>query len=324
MIIVTGGEGFIGKNLISKLNEIGYASEDKVSIDLKYYKSIEENTYYQPDNVVVSLDTKSITLDEIFNFMMRHGRFIKVVFHLGAITDTTVMDRNLFDEYNVASSIYVWNICTTYQIPLIYASSAATYGDGMEGFDDETDIIKLNPLNPYGWSKQQFDVWVETQERQPPFWYGLKFFNVYGFGEAHKKGMASVVYHSFNQINETGKVKLFKSHFLYFKDGEQLRDFVYVDDVVNVCIWMYENKPMSGIYNVGTGKARTFKDLAKGVFKSLGKEEKISYIDIPLKIRDKYQYFTEAKIKKLRSVGYTQPFTELEEGIDKYCKKLSE
>jgi ADP-L-glycero-D-manno-heptose 6-epimerase len=322
MIVVTGGEGFIGKNLISRLNTDGYISEDKSSLDFKYNESLEQNSSYQPENVVVSLDIKSMDLDMIFNFMMRNGRFIKTVFHLGAITDTTEMDRNKFDHFNVVSSMYIWNICSTYQIPLIYASSAATYGDGSLGFDDEDDIINLQPLNPYGWSKHQFDIWTEIQERKPPFWCGLKFFNVYGYGEADKGKMASVVFHSYNQIIETGGIKLFKSHNSDYNDGEQLRDFVYVDDIVDVCIWMLEHKPESGIYNVGTGKARTFNDLAKGVFNSLGKEEKISYINTPAKIRDKYQYFTEAKIKKLRNAGYLKPFTELEEGINKYINKL--
>ena len=298
MIVVTGGEGFIGQNLIKELEKRGNVG-------------------------IVSLDTKNEDIDSLHSWLLTHAYEIDCIFHLGAITDTTIMDRNLFDNYNVASSIFVWNICSDYKIPLVYASSAATYGDGEYGFDDEKRIYMLLPLNPYGWSKQQFDLLTENQETCPPFWYGLKFFNVYGFGESHKGKMASVVFHAFNQINETGKINLFKSHNPKYKDGEQLRDFVYVDDIVEVCIWMLENKPESGIYNVGTGKARTFKDLAKGVFKSLGKEEKITYIDTPIKIRDKYQYFTEATVKKLRKTGYSKPFTELEEGVDKYVYKLN-
>jgi ADP-L-glycero-D-manno-heptose 6-epimerase len=289
---------------------------------LKYDKSIEENTYYQPDDVVVSLDIKTMDIDSIFNFMMRHGRFIKVVFHFGAMTDTNVMDRNLFDEYNVVSSMYIWTICTTYQIPLIYASAAATYGDGSLGFDDEDDIIKLQPLKPYGWSKQQFDVWSETQEQHPPFWVGLKLFDVYGYGEEHKGRSASVVYHAFNQIRDTGKVKLFKSHNPGYDDGEQVRDFIYVDDVVDVCVWMYKNQPESGIYNVGTGYGRSFNDLARAVFAELHKDPIIEYIPTPAKIREKYQYFTEAKINKLRKVGYNSDFHILEDGVGKYIQKL--
>ena len=297
MIVVTGGKGFIGQNLVMELTKRGYVG-------------------------IVVLDTKVETLESILEWLSSNAKDIDAVFHLGAITDTTVMDRNLFDEFNVMASIFIWNICTEYHIPLIYASSAATYGDGEEGFDDERTILNLKPLNPYGWSKQEFDVWVMGQERTPWFWAGLKFFNVYGYGEKDKGSMASVVFHTYNQINESGGMKLFRSHNPRYKDGEQLRDFVYVDDVVDVCIWMFENKPVSGIYNVGTGKARTFHDLSKAVFKTLGIQEKISYIDTPIKIRDKYQYFTEAQIDKLRKAGYKKPFHELEDGVLKYINKL--
>ncbi len=297
MIVVTGGEGFIGSNLIKELTRRGYVG-------------------------VVSLDTKSETLDSIFNWLMEHAKDIDCIFHLGAITDTTVMDRNLFDKYNVNCSIFIWNLCVQYKIPLIYASSAATYGDGEEGFDDEKDIIHLQPLNPYGWSKQQFDVWAEVQEKEPKYWYGLKFFNVYGYGEAHKGKMSSVALQMYNQLKTRTHINLFKSHRSDYKDGEQKRDFIYVDDVIDVCIWFYENKPISGIYNLGTGKARSFNDLAKTVFKSLGQKEFIFYIDTPIKIRDKYQYFTEAKMFKLKLAGYDKKFYELEEGIAEYIKNL--
>ena len=297
MIVVTGGEGFIGRNLVRELERQGNIG-------------------------VVSLDTKSEDLPSIENWLMENAKDIDCIYHLGAITDTTVMDRNLFDEYNVVSSMFIWSICSEFGIPLIYASSAATYGNGDEDFDDENTILNLKPLNPYGESKQQFDVWVMGQERTPWFWSGLKFFNVYGYGEKDKGSMASVVFHTYNQINESGGMKLFRSHNPRYKDGEQLRDFIYVDDVVDVCIWMFENKPVSGIYNVGTGKARTFHDLSKAVFKTLGIQEKISYIDTPIKIRDKYQYFTEAQIDKLRKAGYKKPFHELEDGVLKYINKL--
>ena len=297
MIVVTGGEGFIGQNLVKELQRRGNIG-------------------------VVVLDTRNESLDSIYRWLIDHGSEIDCIYHLGAITDTTIMDINLFDEYNVNASIFIWNICALYKIPLVYASSAATYGDGELGFDDEKDIIKLKPLNPYGWSKQQVDVWVETCELQPSHWYALKFFNVYGYGEAHKKGMASTIFHFFNQATANERVKLFRSHRPDYQDGEQRRDFIYVDDIVDVCIFMGTEKPMSGIYNVGTGKARSFNDVAKSVFLGLAIPPKISYIDTPIKIRDKYQYFTEAKINKLRSAGYKKPFHELEEGVLEYINKL--
>ena len=297
MIVVTGGEGFIGKNLVAELQRQGNIG-------------------------VVVLDVKNESLESIYQWLIVHEKEIDCIYHLGAITDTMEMDREKFDKYNVECSIFIWNLCTYNQIPLIYASSAATYGDGEEGFDDEKDIIKLKPLNPYGWSKQQFDVWVETQESCPLNWYGLKFFNVYGHDETHKGKMASTILHFTNQAVAEERVKLFKSHRPDYGHGEQKRDFIYVDDVVDVCVFMGKEKPLSGIYNVGTGKARSFNDVAKAVFLSLAKPPKISYIDTPIKIRDKYQYFTEAKINKLRVAGYNKPFHELEQGVLKYVNKL--
>jgi ADP-L-glycero-D-manno-heptose 6-epimerase len=314
MIVVTGGEGFIGKNLIQELQKRGYIG-------------------------IVSLDTKSESLDSIYNWLLTHITEIEVIFHMGAITDTTEMNRNLFDEYNVNCSVFIWQMCTAHNIPLIYASSAATYGNGNYGFDDEMPILSLEPLNPYGWSKQEFDLYTTTNDLHPPYWYGLKFFNVYGYGESHKGKMASVVYQKYLEIkmneedaNYCAKtdgsfggylyVNLFKSHRPEYKNGEQVRDFIYVDDVVDVCIYMYENKPISGIYNVGTGKAETFNDIVKALFKGLDTKQNILYIDIPPKIRDNYQYFTEAKISKLRCCGYSKPFYKLEDGIKHYIEKL--
>jgi ADP-L-glycero-D-manno-heptose 6-epimerase len=297
MIVVTGGLGFIGQNLIKELERRGNIG-------------------------IVNLDTKNESLDSIYNRLLTNALNIDCIYHLGAITDTTEMDRNKFDEYNVNATMFIWNLCFGFNIPLVYASSAATYGDGEEGFDDEKDIINLKPLNPYGWSKQQFDVWAEIQEHQPKHWYGLKFFNVYGYGEADKGKMASTIFHFYNQAISGDHVKLFRSHNPKFEDGEQRRDFIYVDDIVDVCIHMGTEKPLSGIYNVGTGKARSFNDVAKSVFQALAIPPKIQYIDTPKLIRDKYQYFTEAKMNKLRSAGYTKPFHELEEGVMKYINKL--
>jgi ADP-L-glycero-D-manno-heptose 6-epimerase len=304
MIVVTGGRGFIGTNLVNELEKQGNTG-------------------------IMVLDTINQSLDSIYVWLMMHSTEIDVIFHFGAITDTTVMDKNLFDKYNVECSMFIWSLCTNYHIPLIYASSAATYGDGEEGFDDNHRIFNLKPLNPYGQSKQQFDLWILDQEETPPFWAGLKFFNVYGYGEKHKGNMASVAFQLYNEIITDGQVKLFKSYRPQYMDGEQKRDFIYVNDVVDICIFLnkeqkhYTNyKLHNGLYNVGTGKARSYNDLAKAVFKSLDIKEKIQYIDIPIKIRNKYQYFTEAKIDKLRNVGYDKPFHELEDGIAEYITKL--
>ena len=294
MIVITGAFGFIGGNLVDR---------------------IEED--------VTLLDTKYDSLEDIYSWFSANGPLIDCVYHLGAITDTTEMDINKFDEYNLHPSIFIWKMCADYKIPLVYASSAATYGDGSLGFDDEYPIKPLQPLNPYGWSKQQFDIWVQEQETSPPFWCGLKFFNVYGYGEEHKGKMASMVYHMYNQINETGGVRLFKSHHPDYKDGEQLRDFIYVDDILDVCQWMYENQPEPGIYNVGTGKCRSFNDMAYATFKALGVEPNITYFDTPLNLREQYQYRTEAKMDKLRNVGYSAPFHSLESGVKKYCNLLT-
>ncbi|MCK9416992.1 ADP-glyceromanno-heptose 6-epimerase [Candidatus Dojkabacteria bacterium] len=297
MIIVTGGEGFIGKNLMVELLNRGYSD-------------------------VKSLDVKTIPLDEIERWLIENGKKIEFVIHLGAITDTTEDDLMKLNKYNFSFSIFIWGFCSLYKIPLIYASSAATYGDGKQGFDDEIDINNLRPLNAYGDSKHNFDKYVLDTTLRPPKWYGLKFFNVYGNGEEHKGHMASVVFHAYNQIKVTGEIKLFKSYHKDCRDGEQRRDFIYVDDVVNTIIYLMEHPPKSGIYNVGTGNARSFNDLAKAIFKSLGINEKISYIDMPTNLMQTYQYFTEAKISKLKGVGCDLNFYELENGVDEYIKKL--
>jgi ADP-L-glycero-D-manno-heptose 6-epimerase len=261
--------------------------------------------------------------DLFLEWFTDHAEQVSFVFHLGARTDTSEFDFRVLDSLNLSYSMNLWEICTVKQIPLLYASSAATYGIGDQSFeDDETKIPLLTPLNPYGLSKQLFDAQVIGQERTPPFWAGLKFFNVYGPYESHKGRMASVVYHAFNQISATGSLKLFRSHRSDFTDGEQLRDFIYVDDVIDICLYMYHQRPANGIYNVGTGKARSFNDLGKAVFKSMSVSENIEYIPIPEDIRDKYQYFTEATMSKLVKTGYKHNFLSLEQGVEKYVEFL--
>jgi ADP-L-glycero-D-manno-heptose 6-epimerase len=244
---------------------------------------------------------------------------VQFIFHIGARTDTTEMDSELLNRLNLDYTKSLWNICTEFGLPLVYASSAATYGLGELGYDDdESKIPMLKPLNPYGDSKNEFDIWALKQDKKPYFWTGLKFFNVYGPNEYHKGRMASVIFHTFNQIQKTGSMKLFQSHNPDFKDGEQMRDFVYVKDVVNILYFLMHHRKDSGIYNLGTGEARTFLDLAKNTFYALNKDPEISFVPTPEDIREKYQYFTEANMNKLRSIGYSQDFYSLEEGVKDY------
>ena len=258
---------------------------------------------------------------DFIKWLQDFGNEVEFIFHIGARTDTTEFNKEIFDELNVNYSIDVWNACVKFKIPLVYASSAATYGLGEYGYKDDHSVIPaLRPLNPYGDSKNDFDKWVLEQTSHPPFWAGLKFFNVYGPNEYHKGRMASVIFHAFRQISENGGMKLFRSHNPDYTDGGQLRDFVYVKDVVEVCLFLMEHKPASGIYNLGSGKARTFLDLAKNTFKSMDRDENISFIDTPIDIRDKYQYFTEADMSKLLAAGYKSGFHSLEEGVKDYVQ----
>ena len=314
MIVVTGALGFIGSGLVQKLNQEGHL-RDLCVVDDFYKKHKEVNLY----NKYIR---EWIHRDIFLEILGKMPSQIEVVFHLGARTDTVETDTAIFDELNLEYSKKIWNLCTEHQIPLIYASSAATYGNGKHGYKDDHSLVKkLKPLNAYGESKNDFDAWVLKQKKTPPFWAGLKFFNVYGPNEYHKKRMASVVFHAVNQIQSTGELKLFASHNAKFKDGEQMRDFVYVKDVANVCYHLYKNQKKSGLYNVGTGKARTFLDLGKSVFKAMGLKPNISFIDTPEDIRKNYQYFTEADMSKLRAAGYKKKFTSLEDGIKEYVQK---
>jgi len=313
MIIVTGAAGFIGSRLLVELQERGYT--DLVAVDDFSRREKDRNLEG------VKLSTR-VDRSDFPAWIDANEKLIQFIFHLGARTDTTEFNKAVFDELNVRSSQQIWERCAKYAIPLVYASSAATYGDGELGYGDTDDSLpyKLKPLNPYGESKNEFDKWALQQEAKPFFWAGLKFFNVYGPNEYHKGRMASVVFHAFNQITASGSMKLFRSHRPDYTDGGQLRDFVYVKDVCNVCIFLMEHRKHSGIYNLGSGKARTFLDLARGVFTAMGKPEQIEFIDTPMDIRDKYQYFTEAPMGKLRGIGYDAPFHTLEEGIGDYVK----
>lgn len=312
MIVVTGAAGFIGSNMVAKLNDAGYS--DIIVVD--EFSRQDKNKNLEGKNYL-----QQIHRDEFFNWLQNNGRQVEAVFHLGARTDTAEMDKRIFDRLNLNYSKEIWDLCGTFNISLIYASSAATYGDGEKGYkDDHSLVYSLKPLNLYGESKNEFDKWVLQQSEHPPFWAGIKFFNVYGPNEYHKGRMASVVFHAFNQISQTGKMKLFRSHRSDYLDGEQLRDFIYVNDVVDVLFFIMQNDIDSGLYNLGTGKARTFNDLVRSVFYAMEKKEQIEYIDTPEDIRHKYQYFTEADMQKLRSAGYTQPFHSLEEGIYDYVR----
>ncbi len=310
MIVVTGAAGFIGSCLVSKLNSEGF--RDIVLVD--DFLNEEKNK-----NLEGKIFSKKVHRDDFAKWLKENHRMVQFIFHIGAKTDTTLFDKNIFDKLNLNYSKEIWSICIEFGLPLVYASSAATYGGGEFGYEDSHSIIeKLKPLNPYGESKNDFDKWALKQERKPYFWAGLKFFNVYGPNEYHKGRMASVIFHAFNQIQQTGKVKLFRSHNPKYKDGEQLRDFIYVKDVTEVCLWLLRTRKHSGIYNLGSGAARTFLDLANNVFLSFGKHPNIEFIDTPLDIRDKYQYFTEAKMQKLKNAGCEIKFTSLEEGINDY------
>ncbi len=314
MIVVTGAAGFIGSNMVSKLNNENF--KDIVIVD-------DFSNPLKNKNFEGKIYSKKVDRKDLLTWIDEHHRLIQFVVHIGARTDTTEFNWDVLEELNLEYTKNIWKKCVEYGLPLIYASSAATYGLGEFGYnDDHESIEKLQPLNPYGRSKNEFDKWALKQELKPYFWAGLKFFNVYGPNEYHKGRMASVIFHSFNQIKATGKMKLFRSHNPNFKDGEQLRDFIYVKDVVDVIFFLMQHRKNSGIYNLGTGKARSFLDLAKNTFKAVGVKEDISFIDTPEDIRDKYQYFTEANMQKLRCIGYTKPFRSLEEGVEDYVKNF--
>jgi ADP-L-glycero-D-manno-heptose 6-epimerase len=313
VIAITGAAGFIGSFLVGYLNQLGF--ENLILID-----------DFSNDKKVKNLTGKKylhkVHREQFFDWVKSHEDAIRYVFHLGARTDTTEMDYAVHKKWNLDYSKQVWEFCVGADIPLVYASSAATYGNGEFGYKDSHDVVRsLQPLNPYGRSKNEFDIWALEQKSTPPFWAGVKFFNVYGPNEYHKGRMASVIFHAYNQIRETGSVRLFRSHRPDYNDGEQMRDFVYVKDVVKMCTWLMMEQPENGLFNIGSGKARSFKDLVNSIFNTLDLPSNIEFVDTPADIRDKYQYFTEADMNKIREAGYTESFHTLEEGVGDYVSQ---
>lgn len=320
MIVITGALGFIGSCLVRHFNDLGHVTDILVVDD--FYQDRKNRNLEEPRAGKFVRDY--IHRDLFIPWFEKAHRAVDFVFHLGARTDTTEQDEGIFKRLNLGYSKDIWRICTEHQIPLVYASSAATYGMGEHGYSDTHEVVdQLKPMNPYGVSKNDFDKWVLDQDKTPPFWAGLKFFNVYGPNEYHKGRMASVIFHTARQIKSTGKMKLFRSHRDDVRDGEQKRDFIYVKDVTDICAWLFEHWKTvpSGLYNVGTGTARTFRDLAENTFRAMGLQPKIEYIDTPEDIRATYQYFTEADMTKLRAAGYDKPFHSLEKGIEAYVKE---
>ncbi len=318
-IVVTGAAGFIGSCMVSWLNGQGFRNlilVDDFGVEAK--RPNWEKTAY----------ANLVERQSFFEWVAEHQPKIDLIIHLGARTDTTEFNYAIHEELNLVYSQEIWHLCVQQNIPLVYASSAATYGDGALGYKDDHNIVdQLKPLNPYGISKNEFDKWALLETSAPPSWAGLKFFNVYGPNEYHKGRMASVIWHSVKQIRENGQVKLFKSHRPDFQNGQQLRDFIYVKDLLEVIGWMshlmvnqHWGVAKSGLYNLGTGIARSFEDLAIASFKGLDLEPNIVFIDMPLDIRDKYQYFTQADMQKLRDAGYDKPFYSLENGVDDYVR----
>ncbi len=317
MIVVTGGAGMIGSVIAWHLNT------QLKRTDLVLVDHITHPEQWQ--NLAHRQYAEYLDKEQLFDFLDGSDE-VTAVIHMGAISATTETDFNKLVESNIHYSQDLWSWCTENEVPFFYASSAATYGDGSAGYDD-ANINKLRPLNGYGYSKHFFDQWVlrQTPESSPPAWAGFKFFNVYGPNEYHKERMASVAFHTYNQFSETGSMKLFKGTKAGVKDGEQMRDFVYVKDCAAIVAHFLSkaltNKPApSSIYNIGTGQARSFKDLATNVMESMGKAPHITYIDMPADLQGKYQYFTEANMTKLRKAGYNAPMTSLEDGVKDYVQ----
>ena len=317
-LLVTGAAGFIGARFVESCNARGIPL---VSVDLpEAFTTRPEHAGLAWGEIIGRDDLKKALRGELGQ------RELAGIVHLGACSATTELDEDLLRRNNVEYSQMLWNFAHRRELPLIYASSAATYGAGEQGYaDDESKIDRLKPLNPYGESKRRFDAWALGQERDgktPASWAGFKFFNVYGYGEGHKGAMASVVVKAFEQIREHGKVRLFRSHKEGIADGQQSRDFIWVGDVVDVMHWALERPLARGVYNLGTGKARSFLDLVHAVFAAVGKEPQIEWIDTPEELRARYQYFTEADMGRLREAGWTRPFSSLEDGVQRSVERL--
>ncbi len=313
MIVLTGGAGFIGSAIVWKLNQQGKTKiiiVDELGKDEKW-KNLVGLKY---EDFVNKLEFIEQILDDVIPYN------IEAIIHMGANSSTTEKDADHLMDNNYNYTKELAKYCVEKHIRFIYASSAATYGDGSLGFDDdESKLETLRPLNMYGYSKQLFDLWAKRNSISDQI-VGIKYFNVYGPNEYHKGDMRSVVHKAFEQVRDTGKVRLFKSLNPNFKDGEQMRDFVYVKDAVDMTLYFLDNKNMNGIFNVGAGKARTWNDLITSLFNSIGKPINIEYIDLPKHLTEKYQYFTEANLSKIISAGYKQPTTSLEDGVTDYVK----
>lgn len=327
-LMVTGTAGFIGYRFGQLMTQAGHSV---IAVDLQSHfdsrrRQFHEHEDWTPPNL--------LDREKLLAALHQDGELspslslpkLDAIIHLGACANTLETRKDYLNHHNLISSQKLWNLATRLKIPFVYASSAATYGEGELGYSDSEDLIpKLKPLNLYGQSKQDFDLWALSQERQgncPPAWSGFKFFNVYGFGEAHKGAMASVIYHWVQQIKAGGAVRLFRSHRPGIADGHQRRDFVSVEDVLKVLNFALTRPLKRGIYNLGTGKAETYLDLANAVFRALSKEPRIEFIDTPIAIRDKYQYFTQADLARLKAAGYSEPFLSLEDGVTRYVRRL--
>ena len=319
MIVITGGAGFIGSNLIAALEHrnVGLIVVDRLGHGEKWRNIAKRE--------LVAL----IPPESLFDHLDANAESISGVFHLGAVSSTTETDADLIVRTNFTLSQRIWTWCAERRVRLIYASSAATYGAGLAGFEDDNApdaLARLEPLNAYGWSKLLFDRWAVRQTTRsyprPPQWVGLRFFNVYGPNEYHKGGQRSVVHQVFEQARSGQPAVLFRSHRPDYRDGGQRRDFVWVDDVVDMMLWLLDHPRISGIFNAGSGEARSFADLARAVFEALGREPEITYVDTPEAIRDKYQYLTEARMDRLRQAGYSGTPTPLEEGVRRYVQEF--